>query len=449
MPKVASEVKVAAHPAIRNQNRQADKAGDQPFASLLDTLAPADKPAPKPDRAAPAKESRKTDAADSRSPAEPSDAPAPDADAAPQDKAASADDCAKPEETAAQATDATESDTTDQTASTETTDADKQAALDAALTVAVTQPAPAAAVATTIALAPADLTKANAETAIAAPAIDAAAAAETAAAPVLPQTDAPKSDSEKSDTKATPKAASSETDTTKTTEPDALAAGKQPRDDSQIKPADHRAANAQPDAQKTATAPKETSAEPAAKSDNAPKTAQPVTGSAPEAAPSFPLQPLHAHGNVAAGATAQSATLIANAIPISGVAVEIVAQAKAGGNRFEIRLDPPELGRIDVRLEVDKNGQVTSHLRVDRVETLDMLRRDASTLERALQDAGLKTSDNALNFSLRDQSAQQNAREQNTPNSQTYVAADDTAPAVGGAQVSAWATRLGGIDIRV
>jgi hypothetical protein len=91
------------------------------------------------------------------------------------------------------------------------------------------------------------------------------------------------------------------------------------------------------------------------------------------------------------------------AVPIAGLAVEIAAQAHAGKNRFEIRLDPPELGRINVRLDVDHDGKVTSRLVADRQETLDILRRDAPALEHALQQAGLKTGDNALQFSLRDQ----------------------------------------------
>jgi flagellar hook-length control protein FliK len=91
------------------------------------------------------------------------------------------------------------------------------------------------------------------------------------------------------------------------------------------------------------------------------------------------------------------------AIPIAGLAVEIASHAQAGRNRFEIRLDPPELGRIDVRLDVDRDGKVASRLVVDRPETLDILRRDAPELERSLQQAGLKTADNALQFSLRDQ----------------------------------------------
>jgi hypothetical protein len=78
-----------------------------------------------------------------------------------------------------------------------------------------------------------------------------------------------------------------------------------------------------------------------------------------------------------------------------------------------------------------------------------MLRRDAQNLERTLQDAGLKTSGNALNFSLRDQSPHQHMAERNAPDSSQYFVTDDAASQVGGTQVSAWATRLGGIDIRV
>jgi flagellar hook-length control protein FliK len=100
---------------------------------------------------------------------------------------------------------------------------------------------------------------------------------------------------------------------------------------------------------------------------------------------------------------AATATASPPAVPIAGIAVEIAAQAQAGRSRFDIRLDPPELGRIDVRLDVDRDGKVTSRLVVDRPETLDILRRDASEIERSLQQAGLKTVDNnALQFSLRD-----------------------------------------------
>lgn len=77
-----------------------------------------------------------------------------------------------------------------------------------------------------------------------------------------------------------------------------------------------------------------------------------------------------------------------------------------GTNRFEIRLDPEELGRIDVRLDIDRDGGVRARLVVDRVETLALLQRDARTLERAFEQAGLKPSEGGVDLSLRDQPGQ-------------------------------------------
>jgi flagellar hook-length control protein FliK len=139
-------------------------------------------------------------------------------------------------------------------------------------------------------------------------------------------------------------------------------------------------------------------------------------------------------------------------VPIAGVAIEIATQAQAGKNHFEIRLDPPELGRIEVRLDVDSDGHVTSRLIADRSDTLNLLRNDASGLQRALQDAGLKTSDNGLQFSLRDQGM---GRQQNpvpaTPNATQIVVQDSMLPAGDIAQrnYSRLAGLRGGVDIRV
>ena len=93
------------------------------------------------------------------------------------------------------------------------------------------------------------------------------------------------------------------------------------------------------------------------------------------------------------------------AVPLSGLAVEIAASVQSGKTRFDVRLDPADLGRIDVRIDVDRNGQVTSHLTVEKPETLSMLQQDAPQLQQALNDAGLKTGNGGLQFSLRDQSS--------------------------------------------
>jgi hypothetical protein len=92
-------------------------------------------------------------------------------------------------------------------------------------------------------------------------------------------------------------------------------------------------------------------------------------------------------------------------------------------------LDPAELGRIDVRLDVDKHGNVTSHLTVERPATLDMLRNDAPRLQQALEDAGLKTGDSGLQFSLRDRSSGRDGDNGSGHNAQRVVIAEeDTIP---------------------
>jgi len=153
-------------------------------------------------------------------------------------------------------------------------------------------------------------------------------------------------------------------------------------------------------------------AKPAAEQNRAHRAEQaPQPASLDQAAPtSTPLpQPTHlqATNTVAAAQQLQPQVAANPPVPLSGVAVEIAQSAKAGKTSFDIRLDPAELGRIDVRLEVDKHGNVTSHLTVEKPETLTMLRQDAPQLQRALEQAGLKTNDSGLQFSLRDQSPQQ------------------------------------------
>ena len=105
------------------------------------------------------------------------------------------------------------------------------------------------------------------------------------------------------------------------------------------------------------------------------------------------------------------------AVPVSGLAVEIAATVQSGKTHFEVRLDPADLGRIDVRIDVDRNGQVTSHLTVEKPETLSMLQQDAPQLQQALNDAGLKTGSGGLQFSLRDQS--QSGQNSDPNNNQT------------------------------
>jgi flagellar hook-length control protein FliK len=148
----------------------------------------------------------------------------------------------------------------------------------------------------------------------------------------------------------------------------------------------------------------------------------------------------------------QHASVASDAVPLAAVPIAIVTRAEGGERKFEIRLDPPDLGRIEVQLNVDSSGRATSHLVVDRADTLDLLRRDAPVLERALQSAGLTTDSGSLQFSLRDQSFA--GRDQGAPAPlappAAAVAENDNAPLdTALRRYGAPAGLGGGVDIRV
>ena len=115
-------------------------------------------------------------------------------------------------------------------------------------------------------------------------------------------------------------------------------------------------------------------------------------------------------------------------LPTSQIGVAIARQFKQGSNQFEIRLDPPELGRIDVRMEINHQGRVTATLSADRPDTLDLLQRDSRSLHRALSEAGLDTSPDSLNFTMRERRDQQqsNADTNDDQSSSARTRADAT-----------------------
>lgn len=137
------------------------------------------------------------------------------------------------------------------------------------------------------------------------------------------------------------------------------------------------------------------------------------------------------------------------------VQLQIKHAVRDGVDRISIRLEPGELGRVDVRIEVKADGASQLHITADKQETLDMLQRDAKELHRALQQAGLKTDEQAMQFDLRQQSQQQFAGN-DQPHGKGYgnsqLAANDTAREDDASQIiDAHSNVLNraGIDIRI
>ncbi len=131
------------------------------------------------------------------------------------------------------------------------------------------------------------------------------------------------------------------------------------------------------------------------------KDASPKSETATDPAATLPAQGLDRIQQMQFRTIPSAYTQAGNRVDLPQIAFEIARHASNGINRFQIRLDPPEMGRIDVRLDVDHTGGLSARLTVDRQDTLDMLQRDARALERALAQTGLDSGKTNLEFSLR------------------------------------------------
>lgn len=147
-------------------------------------------------------------------------------------------------------------------------------------------------------------------------------------------------------------------------------------------------------------------------------------------------------------------------IPVTDqLAVQMNKSIAAGQDRFTVRLNPAELGRIEVRVDMSSDGRVTASFHVDQPATLDLLQRDQRGLERALSDAGIKTDSSSLNFNLRGDGNNQRqpgaeAQMQNNSNSHNQsqqanrTAANDETPLAGVMEMT-WYVGNDRLDVRV
>ncbi len=75
------------------------------------------------------------------------------------------------------------------------------------------------------------------------------------------------------------------------------------------------------------------------------------------------------------------------------VAASIQKNAANGENKsITLQLDPPDLGKVKVRLEFGENKSMKATMLIEKPETFLMLQRDAHVLERAIQEIGLDSS---------------------------------------------------------
>lgn len=94
------------------------------------------------------------------------------------------------------------------------------------------------------------------------------------------------------------------------------------------------------------------------------------------------------------------------------VTVRLKQAVSTGESVIQIRLKPVELGGVDVKIETGADGRSQIHVTAEKRDTLDMLQRDARSLERALLDIGFKADNSSLSFNMRGGDQQQNQQAQ-------------------------------------
>lgn len=85
---------------------------------------------------------------------------------------------------------------------------------------------------------------------------------------------------------------------------------------------------------------------------------------------------------------------------VEQVMLQMNRNAKSGNDQMTLQLNPAELGRVSIKLDIGTDGKVQGTVVASNPATLDLLQKDSRSLERALQDAGLRADPGSLQFSL-------------------------------------------------
>jgi len=83
-----------------------------------------------------------------------------------------------------------------------------------------------------------------------------------------------------------------------------------------------------------------------------------------------------------------------------GLALEMRKSIEDGREHMRVRLDPKELGQLDVRLSFEKDGALRAIITASTSASNDLLRQELPTLVRNLSEAGVRMDEGSLRFEL-------------------------------------------------
>ena len=88
-------------------------------------------------------------------------------------------------------------------------------------------------------------------------------------------------------------------------------------------------------------------------------------------------------------------------VPYGMLPIEIGLGALQGRRAIEVRLSPDDLGTVEIRLEISADSKISANITADRPATLAMMMNDAAKLRSALDQTGMTTTADTLQFSLK------------------------------------------------
>jgi flagellar hook-length control protein FliK len=109
---------------------------------------------------------------------------------------------------------------------------------------------------------------------------------------------------------------------------------------------------------------------------------------------------------------------------VEQVALALHRNVRNGNDQMTIQLKPVELGRVDIKLDF-ADGRVTGVVLVENQTSMDLLQKDVRSLERALQEAGLRADSGCLDFQLRGEQQNQDSNTKNKRADDSELVGDD------------------------
>ena len=133
---------------------------------------------------------------------------------------------------------------------------------------------------------------------------------------------------------------------------------------------------------------------------------------------------------------------------VEQVKVNITKSAIKGVDNIDIKLKPEDLGHIQIKMQISKDGKLQAHIIASRPETVEMLREEVQSLEKAFQDAGFDTDSGSFSFSFSEDA--ENRGQDRNAELRSFIgnALEQDSAEAGNDNLYGW-TAEGGLNIRV